>query len=139
MRLSATQLQKAVHAWEIGGSASLGRVRAEIRCDYGDLLDAVKQALTDRGLPDGLAAESGPASSPEAPQARKGEYAVPEAAKIARCRYCNAEIVWHRTERGKPMPLSVASIERRDGELYALSHFSDCKTYNSAMPERSKP
>jgi hypothetical protein len=57
---------------------------------------------------------------------RRGEYAVPEHADIQSCRSCGASIVWTRTATGKPMPLSVLTIEERNGAKYALSHFADC-------------
>ena len=58
--------------------------------------------------------------------ARKGEYEVPANAYIARCASCGMGMVWLKTEKGKAMPLSVATIEKRDGVSYALAHFADC-------------
>lgn len=57
---------------------------------------------------------------------RRGEYIVPEAAAIQSCRSCGASIVWTNTPAGKAIPLSVASIETRNGVRFALSHFADC-------------
>lgn len=60
------------------------------------------------------------------PGPRHGEYLVPDGAEIARCASCEAEIVWTRTSGERPIPLSVATIQRRDEKRWALSHFSDC-------------
>jgi hypothetical protein len=57
---------------------------------------------------------------------RAGEYPVPEGATSAACRSCGARIVWTRTAAGKPIPLSVATIQEHDGVRYALTHFADC-------------
>ncbi len=58
--------------------------------------------------------------------ARKGEYEMPIRVEPSRCKSCGAGIVWIETDRGKAMPLSVATIEERAGFRFALSHFSDC-------------
>lgn len=58
--------------------------------------------------------------------ARKGEYRIPAGAREGHCLSCNAPIVWVSTKGGAAMPLSVATIETRDGERYAITHFSDC-------------
>lgn len=58
--------------------------------------------------------------------ARKGEYAVPQGATPVRCRSCGAGMIWVKTAAGRAMPLSVATIEERDGSRFALAHFSDC-------------
>lgn len=67
--------------------------------------------------------------------ARPGEFIVPATSinsteplllNTARCRSCKAAVIWTVTEAGKNMPLSAATVEVRDGTLYALSHFSDC-------------
>ena len=58
---------------------------------------------------------------------RVGEYELPPYARVARCASCNAEIVWARTAQGKAIPLSVATIEEREGKKYALTHFADCE------------
>ena len=60
------------------------------------------------------------------PTSRPNEYAVPEDAKLVACRSCGMPMVWARTPAGKPLPLSVATIEIRDGVRYALPHFVDC-------------
>lgn len=58
--------------------------------------------------------------------ARVGEYDVPPNAQLGTCHSCKAPVVWIRTKKDRPMPLSVATIETRDGMRYALSHFVDC-------------
>ena len=57
---------------------------------------------------------------------RAGEYAIPPDAQVAHCRSCDAQIVWTRTEAGNAIPLSLKTVEERDGVRYALTHFSDC-------------
>lgn len=57
---------------------------------------------------------------------RAGEYAIPPDAQPARCRSCGAQIVWARTEAGRAIPLSLTTVEERDGVRYALTHFADC-------------
>ena len=57
---------------------------------------------------------------------RKGEYLLPEGATIERCKSCEAQIVWARTEADRPIPLSLATVQTRDGKKWLLSHFSDC-------------
>jgi len=58
--------------------------------------------------------------------ARKGEYELPPDAIPVPCASCGAGMVWMKTSKGKAMPLSVATIEERDGVKYALPHFADC-------------
>lgn len=58
--------------------------------------------------------------------ARVGEYEVPDNAQLQTCRSCGADMLWAQTPNGNSVPLSVASIETRDGKRYALSHFVDC-------------
>lgn len=58
--------------------------------------------------------------------ARLNEYEVPNDAYQNECRSCQAPIVWTHTKRGASMPLSVATIETRDGIRYAMPHFVDC-------------
>lgn len=65
-----------------------------------------------------------PACTP--PDPRKGEYLIPAGARAGSCRSCGADVLWITTAKGSAMPLSSATIEERDGEQYALSHFSDC-------------
>lgn len=60
------------------------------------------------------------------PGPRRGERALPDGAKIAKCASCNADIVWARTEGEKAIPLSVATSQQRDGITYLLPHFVDC-------------
>lgn len=61
---------------------------------------------------------------PNAPRA--GEYELPAAGKVERCRSCDAAIVWTRTPNGRATPLSLATVQTRGGVRYALSHFADC-------------
>ena len=61
-----------------------------------------------------------------APAGRTGEYALPIGGTIEACRSCGAQIVWTETAKGKAIPLSLATVERRDGVAYCLSHFVDC-------------
>jgi hypothetical protein len=60
------------------------------------------------------------------PEPRKGEQLIPAGARHGQCRSCQADIIWISTANGRPMPLSTATIEERDGQRWALSHFSDC-------------
>lgn len=62
----------------------------------------------------------------EPAEPRKGEYLIPAGARAGSCRSCGAPVLWITTAKGSAMPLSVATIEERDGERYALSHFADC-------------
>jgi hypothetical protein len=57
---------------------------------------------------------------------RTGEYVVPEDAAPETCASCGASIAWATTKRGRPMPLSLATVERRGGQRWALAHFADC-------------
>jgi hypothetical protein len=63
-------------------------------------------------------------SEPRMP--RPNEYAVPDDATPTTCRSCGAGMVFIKTAQGKALPLSVATIEVRDGVRYALPHFADC-------------
>lgn len=58
--------------------------------------------------------------------ARPHEYALPPNAAVSRCGSCGAAMAWVKTPNGKAMPLSLATIEERDGVRYALPHFVDC-------------
>jgi hypothetical protein len=58
--------------------------------------------------------------------ARKGEYELPADAIPTRCNSCGAGMVWVQTGKGKAMPLSVATIEERDGSRFAMPHWADC-------------
>lgn len=60
------------------------------------------------------------------PSPRRGEYPLPEGARVEHCRSCGAEIVWAQTAQGKAIPLSLATAQTRNGVQYLLSHFSDC-------------
>lgn len=57
---------------------------------------------------------------------RAGEYPIPPNAEPSHCRSCGAAIVWARTEGGRAIPLSLATVAERDGVRYALAHFADC-------------
>ncbi len=58
--------------------------------------------------------------------ARRGEYPVPDSAKISHCKSCGAKIYWTTTENRRPVPLSAATVEEDDGGRYALVHWADC-------------
>lgn len=60
------------------------------------------------------------------PQTRKGEYELPVDARIDTCKSCGTQIVWTNHPYGRPMPLSLATIQTRNGKKWCLSHFSDC-------------
>lgn len=60
------------------------------------------------------------------PAGRPHEYPLPSNAHIEHCRSCGAQIVWGRTDLGKAVPLSLATVQTRDGTPYAVSHFRDC-------------
>lgn len=60
------------------------------------------------------------------PGPRRGERVLPAGARIDRCKSCDAQIVWTRTEDGRAMPLSLATAQTRDGVCYVLPHFADC-------------
>ncbi len=63
--------------------------------------------------------------------ARKGEYKVPEyVSHVVPCRSCGKSMIFIKTDAGKAMPLSVATIEYRDGSKFALPHFADCEQAN---------
>jgi hypothetical protein len=58
---------------------------------------------------------------------RPGEYPVPASYRLARCRSCQAVIVWTTTATGRPVPLSMATLRTDStGQRFALNHFSDC-------------
>lgn len=57
---------------------------------------------------------------------RPHEYELPPNAHPTRCASCGAGMVFVRTPNGKMMPLSLATVEERDGIRYALPHFVDC-------------
>ena len=58
--------------------------------------------------------------------ARPGEYELPPNAHPTRCASCGMGMTFVRTKGGKMMPLSLATVEERDGVRYALPHFIDC-------------
>lgn len=60
------------------------------------------------------------------PRPRRGEYPLPDAAEAVACKSCGAPVVWMRTANGRPLPLSVATIEERGGVKFAVAHFADC-------------
>lgn len=55
-----------------------------------------------------------------------GEYEIPTSTPVARCRSCDAAIIWAQTEKGRAIPLSVATTVLRGGKRYAMTHFMDC-------------
>lgn len=57
---------------------------------------------------------------------RPHEYPVPKGGAIVHCHSCDAEIVWTTSPMGARIPLSIATVQTRDGVMYALSHFTDC-------------
>jgi hypothetical protein len=57
---------------------------------------------------------------------RAGEEELPEDAAPESCASCGASIAWTTTKSGRPMPLSLATVERRGGQRWALAHFADC-------------
>lgn len=57
---------------------------------------------------------------------RRGEYLLPADAKIAQCASCGAQIVWAKTAADRPIPLSLATVQTRDGQMFLLSHWVDC-------------
>jgi len=58
---------------------------------------------------------------------RVGEYLVPRSATPGTCKSCGAEILWIVSRLGRPIPLSVATIEQdAGGARFALTHFADC-------------
>jgi hypothetical protein len=57
---------------------------------------------------------------------RRGEYELPQDARVDRCKSCGAQIVWTHRPHGRAMPLSLATIQTRGGKKWALSHFVDC-------------
>ena len=49
--------------------------------------------------------------------------------RIVRCRSCNAQIIWFKTNTGKNMPLDADTVEPTDDELDLsrhVSHFATC-------------
>ena len=60
------------------------------------------------------------------PRPRRGEYPMPSDAPAVACKSCGKPIVWVRTTKGNPLPLSVATVEERNGQRFAVSHFADC-------------
>jgi len=57
---------------------------------------------------------------------RPHEYALPFPVRIVDCQSCGAKMTWVTTANGKAMPLSLATVEEREGVRYALPHFIDC-------------
>lgn len=52
--------------------------------------------------------------------------------KRVHCAGCGAAMIWHRTERGKAMPLSVATAQPAGSNGWNLEpHWADC-------PERAR-
>lgn len=67
-----------------------------------------------------------PLEADEHPTPRPNEYAIPDDATPTTCRSCGAGMVFIKTANGKALPLSVATIEIRDGVRWAIPHFADC-------------
>jgi len=65
-----------------------------------------------------------------APAHRTGEYELPAGASVEACRSCGAQIVWAHTANYKAIPLSLATVQHRNGVAYCLSHFVDCPQAN---------
>lgn len=86
---------------------------------------AEESAQIGRGLDEVQKARG--AARATTPAARPNEYALPADATPTTCRSCGAGMVFIRTPNGKALPLSVATIQERDGVRYALPHFADCK------------
>lgn len=84
---------------------------------------AEERAQIGRGLDEVQKARQ----APRAPAPRPNEYAIPADATPLQCRSCGAGMVFIQTPAGKALPLSVATIQERDGVRYALPHFADCK------------
>jgi hypothetical protein len=57
---------------------------------------------------------------------RIGEYPIPERAKVQYCGSCGASITWTKTSGGRATPLDLRTVERRDGQRFALTHFATC-------------
>lgn len=58
---------------------------------------------------------------------RGREFPVPAGVTESVCKSCQAAIIWTTNpDTGSNVPLSVATIEERDGECWALSHYTDC-------------
>lgn len=57
---------------------------------------------------------------------QSGEYEIPTGTPVVRCRSCDAAIIWVQTEKGRAIPLSVATTVLRGDKRYAMTHFADC-------------
>jgi hypothetical protein len=44
--------------------------------------------------------------------------------RITRCRSCNAQIIWFKTEAGRNMPVDADTVEPEDEELDLPRHVS---------------
>lgn len=66
------------------------------------------------------------AMSLDVPGPRKGEYPLPEGARTEQYKSCGAQTIWAQTGAGRPIPLSFATVQTRDGQQWLLSHFADC-------------
>lgn len=73
------------------------------------------------------------------PAQRKGEYELPIDAGIDSCKSCGAQIVWTRKPHGKPIPLSLATVQTRGGKKYCLSHFADCPDAKEWSQTKARP
>lgn len=125
--------------WPMDGSAPAANVEARIAKSraLGDGLAIVLNAeaardetiarLAEESARIGRGLDEVQKARASAPHARPNEYIVPADATPILCRSCGAGMVFIKTPSGKAMPLSVATIETRDGVRYALPHFADCK------------
>lgn len=57
---------------------------------------------------------------------RIGEYPIPARAKVEHCRSCGASITWAKTKLGRLTPLDLRTVEHRDGQRFALTHWVSC-------------
>jgi hypothetical protein len=57
---------------------------------------------------------------------RPGEYPIPPRARAEHCGSCGASITWAMTPGGRATPLDLGTVERRDGQRWALTHFARC-------------
>jgi hypothetical protein len=58
--------------------------------------------------------------------ARRGEYEIPDYAKVVLCVSCSAAIIFVKTPNDRSIPISLATVEMREGKKYGLTHFADC-------------
>lgn len=122
--LPPAALRAAAHAWDIGGSMALGlwfsRYKPKFSVnDYAQLVQLVREELHDW-------TDYSHEGEPQMGSPRRGEYEIPDGARPVACRSCGAAMVFIKTAAGKALPLSLSTVEERDGKRYALAHFADC-------------